>query len=83
MNWPKLGLAGVAGAVLGAATIQGLYAQTKPLAYLVVEVDVTDAELYRQYLSKGRTAVCSVHRLAFSFVAVRWMRLPASHQSAR
>jgi uncharacterized protein (DUF1330 family) len=53
MNWHKLALAGIVGAALGAAAVQGLHAQAKPPAYLVIEVDVTDADLYKQYQSKA------------------------------
>jgi uncharacterized protein (DUF1330 family) len=42
-------LAVLAGAALGAAAIQALHAQVKPPAYLVIDVDVTDPELYAQY----------------------------------
>jgi uncharacterized protein (DUF1330 family) len=31
-----------------------LHAQAKPPAYIVIEVDVTDADLYKQYQSKAR-----------------------------
>jgi uncharacterized protein (DUF1330 family) len=48
---PLLLLAGVA---LGGAAIEGLHAQAKPPAYLVIEVDVTNADLYKQYLDKNR-----------------------------
>jgi len=41
------------GAALATAAINGLYAQAKPPAYLVIEVDVTDADLYKQYLAKN------------------------------
>jgi uncharacterized protein (DUF1330 family) len=53
MNRYKLGLAGIVGAALGAAAVQGLHAQAKPPAYLVIEVEVTDADLYKQYQSKA------------------------------
>jgi len=53
MDWYKLGFASVAGAVFGAAVAQGLHAQAKRPAYLVIEVDVTDADLYKQYTSKA------------------------------
>ena len=49
----KPGLAGIAGAIIGAAAIQGLHAQARPPAYLVLEIDVKDADLYKQYLEKG------------------------------
>jgi uncharacterized protein (DUF1330 family) len=47
-------LAMLAGAALGATAIQVLHAQAKPPAYLVIDVDVTDAELYKQYQAKAR-----------------------------
>lgn len=53
MNRYKLAVAGIAGAALGAAAVQGLHAQAKPPAYLVIEVEVTDADLYKQYQSKA------------------------------
>jgi uncharacterized protein (DUF1330 family) len=53
MNRYKLAFAGIAGAALGAAAVQGLHAQVKPPAYLVIEVEVTDADLYKQYQSKA------------------------------
>lgn len=34
------------GAALGAAAIQGLHAQAKPPAYVIVEVDMTDPDAY-------------------------------------
>jgi uncharacterized protein (DUF1330 family) len=41
-----IGLAMLAGVVLGAAAVQGLHAQAKPPAYSVTEVDVHDADAY-------------------------------------
>jgi uncharacterized protein (DUF1330 family) len=41
------------GIAIGAAAVQGLHAQTKPLAYQVIEVDVKDPELYAQYQAKA------------------------------
>ena len=38
------------GIVLGAGVVQGLHAQAKPPAYLVAEVEVTDADTYKTYL---------------------------------
>jgi uncharacterized protein (DUF1330 family) len=46
-------LAGVLGATLGAVAVQVLHAQARAPAYLVAEIDVTDADLYKQYLEKG------------------------------
>lgn len=42
----KLAMAMLAGAALGAAAAQGLHAQTKPLAYVISENDVTNKEAY-------------------------------------
>ena len=41
-----LGLAMLAGAVIGAAAVTGLHAQAKPPVYLVTEIDVTNPEAY-------------------------------------
>jgi uncharacterized protein (DUF1330 family) len=53
MKWHKFVLGGIAGAALGAAAIHGLHAQAKPPAYLVIEIDVTNPDLYKQYLAKN------------------------------
>ena len=42
----KLVIAMCAGAGLGAATVHGLHAQTKPHAYVISEIDVTDKDAY-------------------------------------
>jgi uncharacterized protein (DUF1330 family) len=41
-----LGLAMLAGTVIGAAAVSGLHAQGKPPVYLVTEIDVTNPEAY-------------------------------------
>jgi uncharacterized protein (DUF1330 family) len=46
-------LAMLAGAVLGGAAIQGLHAQARPPAYQVIEVNVRDPDLYKQYAEKA------------------------------
>lgn len=46
-------LAGLAGTVIGAGAVQILHAQTKAPAYLIAEIDVTNPDLYKQYLAKG------------------------------
>lgn len=53
MSTRKLMLAGLLGAAFGAMGMQALHAQARPPAYLVAEIDLTDAELYKQYLAKG------------------------------
>ncbi len=53
MGLGKLVLAGILGVALGAVAMQVLHAQTRPVAYLVAEIDVTDADLYKQYLDRG------------------------------
>ena len=45
----KIMLAVVAGAALGAATIQGLHAQAKPKAYSVSEIESLDAAAQKAY----------------------------------
>ncbi len=40
---------GITGALIGVATSEALHAQAKPLAYLVAEVEVTDATTYQAY----------------------------------
>ena len=49
----KIVLALVAGISIGGAAIQGLHAQAKRPAYLVIEVEVTDAAVYKQYTAKA------------------------------
>jgi uncharacterized protein (DUF1330 family) len=41
-----LGLAMLAGTMIGAAAVTGLHAQAKPPVYLVTEIDVTNPEAY-------------------------------------
>ena len=41
----------LAGTVLGAAAIQGLHAQAKPKAYVVIEIDVTNQDAFaKEYI---------------------------------
>lgn len=47
-----------AGAALGAAAIQGLHAQAKPPAYVIVEVDVADQNAYvKEYAPLAQKAM--------------------------
>jgi uncharacterized protein (DUF1330 family) len=55
----KLTLALLAGIALGATAIQGLNAQSKPLAYIIAEVEVTDATVYQTYLDRNTPIVQS------------------------
>jgi uncharacterized protein (DUF1330 family) len=48
-----IALATLAGAVLGATVVQSLHAQATLPAYQVIEVDVKDPDLYRQYSEKA------------------------------
>ncbi len=58
----KLALTLLAGATLAAATIHGIRAQGKPLAYVVVDIaDMTDAELFRTIYPKGLASVSAVN----------------------
>jgi uncharacterized protein (DUF1330 family) len=45
----KLIFAGLAGAAFGALAVSALQAQAKPPAYLIAEVEVTDAATYKTY----------------------------------
>ena len=42
----KDAIAMLAGAGLGAAAVQGIHAQSKPLAYVISEIDVADKDAY-------------------------------------
>lgn len=48
-----IALATLAGAALGATAVQGLRAQAKPPAYQVIEVNVKDPDLYKEYQAKA------------------------------
>jgi uncharacterized protein (DUF1330 family) len=51
-------LALLTGAGLGAGAVQGLYAQAKPPAYVIAEIDVTNQQGYaKEYLPAGSKAV--------------------------
>ena len=48
----------LAGVALGAAAVQALHAQAKPIAYVVAEIDVTNPEPYeKQYVPIAAKAV--------------------------
>ena len=54
----SIALAMLAGFAIGAATIEGLHAQTKAPVYTIVEVDVTNAEAYaKEYAPKAQALV--------------------------
>src|SRR6266702_4462630 len=52
----KIVLAIVAGAVLGAAAVQGLHAQAKPKAFVITETEVLDAAALAAYSPLARAA---------------------------
>ena len=53
-----VGLATVAGAALGAATIHALYAQAKPPIYQITEIDVTNLDAYvKEYTPKAQALI--------------------------
>jgi len=53
-----LGLGLFAGAVLGAAAVTGLHAQTKPPVYLVTEIDVTNPEAFgNEFSPKAQASI--------------------------
>ncbi len=52
-----LGLAMLAGAAFGAAAVNGLHAQAKPGAYVVVDIsEITNPDLFKTYLPKTTAA---------------------------
>jgi len=53
----KLTLALLAGVAIGATAIQGLNAQTTPVAYFIAEVEVTNAAVYQTYLDRNTPLV--------------------------
>ena len=53
-----LGLAAIAGAVLGAAAIQTLHAQAKPPIYQITEIDVSNLDAYiKEYAPKAQALI--------------------------
>src|SRR4051794_34764577 len=56
----KLVLTLLGGVALGAGANQVLSAQTKPLAYLVAEVDVTDPAAYQTYVDRNTPIAAAV-----------------------
>ena len=48
----------LAGAVIGAATVQSLHAQSKPVAYVISEIDVTNPDAYaKEYVPLANKAL--------------------------
>jgi hypothetical protein len=55
----------IAGAALGGAAIEGLYAQAKPPVYLVTEIDVTDPDAYaKEFAPKAQATFKAAGGLA-------------------
>jgi len=53
-----VGLYILAGVAVGAAAVQALHAQSKPLAYVVAEIDVINAEPYdKEYVPPAAKAI--------------------------
>ncbi len=48
----KMALAMLAGGTLGAAAVGGLYAQAKPLAYAITEVEIIDQTAFNEFSPK-------------------------------
>jgi uncharacterized protein (DUF1330 family) len=54
----KLALALFAGVAIGAAAVQGLHAQSKPIAFTVSEIDVTNPEAFaKEFVPLARKAL--------------------------
>ena len=48
----------LAGSVIGAATVQSLHAQSKPVAYVISEIDVTNPDAYaKEYVPLANKAL--------------------------
>jgi uncharacterized protein (DUF1330 family) len=57
-TYSAVALSMLVGAAIGATAIQGLHAQAKPTAYVIVEVDVTDQAAYvRDYAPLAQKAM--------------------------
>jgi uncharacterized protein (DUF1330 family) len=53
-----LGLAMLAGTVIGAAAVSGLHAQAKPPVYLITEIDVKDPDAYgKEFAPKAQATI--------------------------
>jgi len=53
-----LGLGIIVGAVIGAAAVSGLHAQTKPPLFLITEIDVTNPEAYgKEFAPKAQATI--------------------------
>jgi uncharacterized protein (DUF1330 family) len=57
----KIAIATVAGAIIGAAAVEGLHAQAKPKAYQVAEFDGVSGDISSTYLSTTRAAMEQAH----------------------
>jgi len=54
----KIGMGALVGFGLGAIAAQGLYAQPKPLAYVISEIEVTNADAYaKEYVPLANKAL--------------------------
>jgi uncharacterized protein (DUF1330 family) len=54
----KVAIALVAGAAIGGAAVQGIHAQTKPIAFSVSEIDVTNPEAFaKEFVPLARKAL--------------------------
>jgi uncharacterized protein (DUF1330 family) len=54
----RVTLAMFAGVALGGAAVQGLHAQTKPPAYVILEIEATDEQVYqKEYVPAARTTI--------------------------
>ncbi len=53
----KLAFATLAGTAIGGLAIQAIHAQSKPPAYFVAEIDVTDPDVYKTYVERNTSVV--------------------------
>jgi len=53
----KIAVAMLAGAALGVLVVQGLHAQTKPLGYIITEVEIIDQAAFNEFAPKASAAL--------------------------
>ena len=57
-TYAKIGLGSLVGFAIGAAAVQGLHAQAKPPAYVISEIEVTNADAYaKEYVPLANKAL--------------------------
>lgn len=55
----KISIAVLAGIAVGGATLNGLHAQAKPLAFSIVEIEVIDPEGFQEFAKRNAAGVAA------------------------